>query len=234
MRCPSAHESGAYVLGALTPAEREAYEHHLADCASCREEVAELAVLPGLLGRIDDAAVEQLVGGGSVAAPPRAPETLLPKLLWAAQASRVAQRRRRRWQTVGVGLVAAFVAVLAGIGVNLVVRDSSPPSIQMSAMHSVTSEPVPVSAEVALIPTDQGTKIRIHCVYEVDTDHDRWTFRLFVVPRSGTPQEVGAWTAKYGDDIWEDESTWVALPDIARVELRRGDGVTALLVYEPA
>jgi hypothetical protein len=216
----------------LTPAEREAYEHHLADCASCRQEVAELAVLPGLLGRIDGAAVEQLAGGGSVAAPPRAPETLLPKLLWAAQASRAAQRRRRRWQGVGTGLVAAFLAVVAGIGVNRFVDSNSRPSIQVAAMQSVTNEPVPVSAEVALIPTGQGTKIKIHCVYEVDTDHDRWTFRLFVVPRSGAPEEVGAWTAKYGDDIWEDETTWVALPDIDRVELRRADGVTALLVYK--
>ncbi|WP_233606455.1 zf-HC2 domain-containing protein [Micromonospora sp. Llam0] len=37
MRCDYAHDDGAYVLGALSPAERAAYEHHLAGCPSCRQ-----------------------------------------------------------------------------------------------------------------------------------------------------------------------------------------------------
>ena len=53
MKCPQTLEVGAFVLGALVPAERDAFEKHLGECAICREEVAELAVLPGLLGRID-------------------------------------------------------------------------------------------------------------------------------------------------------------------------------------
>src|SRR5688572_26590220 len=53
MRCPQTLEVGAYVLGALVPAERDAFEKHMGECAVCREAVADLAVLPGLLGRID-------------------------------------------------------------------------------------------------------------------------------------------------------------------------------------
>jgi anti-sigma factor RsiW len=53
MKCTQTLEVGAYVLGALVPAEREAFERHLAECAICRDEVADLAVLPGLLGRLD-------------------------------------------------------------------------------------------------------------------------------------------------------------------------------------
>jgi anti-sigma factor RsiW len=53
MKCAQTFEIGVYVLGALAPAERDAFERHLGECASCREEVAELAVLPGLLGRLD-------------------------------------------------------------------------------------------------------------------------------------------------------------------------------------
>jgi hypothetical protein len=55
MKCAQTLEVGAYVLGALSPGERDAFEKHLGECAICREEVAELAVLPGLLGRIDAA-----------------------------------------------------------------------------------------------------------------------------------------------------------------------------------
>jgi hypothetical protein len=53
MKCAQTFEIGVYVLGALAPAERAAFERHMAECAVCREEVAELAVLPGLLGRLD-------------------------------------------------------------------------------------------------------------------------------------------------------------------------------------
>jgi hypothetical protein len=234
MRCPYALDSGTYVLGSLTPAERDAYERHLPDCATCRDEVADLAVLPGLLGRLDGDTVAELVGGGRVAAPVRAPETLLPDMLWAAHAQRVAQRRRGRWRTVGAGLVAAFVAVIAGLGVDLVINRGDSPPVPMYAMHPVVNDPVPVTADVALIPTDQGTLIRIHCAYQVDDqDHHRWTFRLYVVPRAGDAEQVGTWTAKYGDDFWVNQSTRLAPSEIARLELRRGDGTT-LLAYEPA
>ena len=33
--CEYAHLDGSYVLGALSPAERQEFEQHLADCAAC-------------------------------------------------------------------------------------------------------------------------------------------------------------------------------------------------------
>jgi|Tabmets5t2r1_1033131.scaffolds.fasta_scaffold19387_3 anti-sigma-K factor RskA len=35
-------EIGAYLLGALTDLERQAFEHHIANCAQCRDEVEQL------------------------------------------------------------------------------------------------------------------------------------------------------------------------------------------------
>lgn len=43
---------GAYALGGLEPAERSEVEEHLEDCQACRDELASLAVLPGLLSRL--------------------------------------------------------------------------------------------------------------------------------------------------------------------------------------
>lgn len=43
---------GAYVLGALEPADRAAVANHLGGCAECRAELAGLAGLPGLLARL--------------------------------------------------------------------------------------------------------------------------------------------------------------------------------------
>ena len=49
----------AYVLGALSPDDRHAYEDHLAGCERCRAAVAELAPLPGLLARGRPAVVRE-------------------------------------------------------------------------------------------------------------------------------------------------------------------------------
>jgi anti-sigma factor RsiW len=41
-----------YVLGAIGPADRSAVDAHLAGCADCRQQLAELAGLPRLLSRV--------------------------------------------------------------------------------------------------------------------------------------------------------------------------------------
>jgi hypothetical protein len=64
VRCEHLHDSGPYVLGALSPTERDTYERHFADCAVCRAEVAELAALPGLMGRLDLATAQAIASGG--------------------------------------------------------------------------------------------------------------------------------------------------------------------------
>jgi anti-sigma factor RsiW len=233
MRCPHALDSGAYVLGALAPIEREGYERHLADCATCREEVAELAVLPGLLGRLDAATAADVASGIAVAAPPKAPETVLPRTLWAAQAHRTELRRRGRWQTAATAVVAACLTLILSFGGWLTLQSlggGSTPA--MVAMRPVAA-PMPVTAEVSLIPTGQGSRVRMHCAYHAEADRGRWMFRLYVYPRlSGEGEQISTWTAKYGDDFIVEATTRLAPGDIGRVELRRGDNVP-LLVYEP-
>ena len=56
--CPLAHSDAAYVLGSLSPTDRLEFERHLPDCDRCRRSVAELAGLPGLLGRVPREQVE--------------------------------------------------------------------------------------------------------------------------------------------------------------------------------
>src|SRR5215831_16090276 len=73
MTCEHMLDDGAYVLGALSPAERADFERHLSTCASCREAVANLAVLPGLLGRLDQASAVSMAAGTT--APVPAPTT---------------------------------------------------------------------------------------------------------------------------------------------------------------
>jgi anti-sigma factor RsiW len=52
---------GVYLVGALGAADRRAVGAHLACCAKCRDELAELAGLPGLLRRVTADAANALV-----------------------------------------------------------------------------------------------------------------------------------------------------------------------------
>jgi anti-sigma factor RsiW len=50
--CPEIRpELGAYLLGAISPQDRARLVRHLASCRACRDELAALAALPGLLRR---------------------------------------------------------------------------------------------------------------------------------------------------------------------------------------
>jgi hypothetical protein len=51
-RCPYTLSVGAFVLGALETRERDDMLRHLPGCDLCREEVVDLAPLPGLLNLI--------------------------------------------------------------------------------------------------------------------------------------------------------------------------------------
>jgi hypothetical protein len=52
MTCQHTMTLGVYLLGALEPAERSAFESHLSYCEICRGELVRLAPLPGLLNQI--------------------------------------------------------------------------------------------------------------------------------------------------------------------------------------
>ena len=114
----------AYVLGALSPAERREFEEHLASCPHCKAAVSELAAIPGLLAQVSpaDAAmlamtVDNQVGHGETSASavdeteliePAPPPSLLPKMIKKVRA------RRRRMLAAVAGIAAAVILVISG------------------------------------------------------------------------------------------------------------------------
>ena len=103
LSCSATTQSlGTYLVGALDPRERADVEAHLADCPACRDELAGLAALPGLMSRLT---TEEVLAG-----PPPVDDALLERLLVAAARDRRVARQRR-WLSA-----AAAVVVLVGGG----------------------------------------------------------------------------------------------------------------------
>ncbi|MEV1328309.1 zf-HC2 domain-containing protein [Micromonospora costi] len=225
-RCEFAHDDGAYVLGALAPAERAAYERHLAGCAECREAVAEIAVLPGLLGRLDPAGLEQFL------VPTSGPS--LPTLIDEARDRRRRERAANRRRYALTTLAAAGLAVLAGFGIAVLLPGKGVPPAEPVRM--VTMQPVagtvPVHAEIGLTGTDWGTEVTMHCGYEPRSGYRKaYTFRLVAHGPDGATEQIGSWLAAPGDDVRFSGATRFTDAELVRLELLRSDG-TPVLTYE--
>jgi len=224
--CQFAVDDGAYVLGSLAPADRAAFERHLPGCPTCREAVAALAVLPGLLGRLDAATAVAVGPEAGVSTPP----TLLPRALAAAAAQRRRAHSRRRRHAVAAGVAAACLAAAVGVAVHAVDVGDGPPGIAMTAMRPV-SDNSPVSADVGLVAIEGGSRVDMTCRYASGYS-GHWVVRLVVFPEMGAGEQIGSWTAASGQEIVVQAITHLAPDEIARVEVQRADrGV--LLTWSP-
>jgi hypothetical protein len=227
-------EAGAYVLGALSPAERSAYQRHMATCNVCRNEVADLAGLPGLLGRLDEATAAGLSGpgGATVATPPPAPPMLLPDLLGKVRTERARSRRRFRWRAGALASAAACLALLASLGVSMASQQSAPPGVVLASMEAVQQgEPVTAVIGYQAAP-DGGTDIYMSCLYaDASEANEEWTFQLVVYPRRQAEADLTRdWRAYPGEHInLQAHSKW-SPGEIDRIEVRLANG-TRLLSY---
>ncbi|BCJ59030.1 anti-sigma factor family protein [Micromonospora endophytica] len=228
-RCDFAYDDGAYVLGALSPADRAAYERHLVDCPACQQSVSEIAVLPGLLGRLDPASLEQFLP------PPENPR--VPELLTAARERRRRERQANRLRYAVIGLAAAAFALIVGFGVATVLpgeQPATPPSL--AQLRMVEMEPVsgstPVHAEIGFRGTDWGTEVTMHCGYDERAGYGKaLAFRLVAHAADGKTEQIGSWRAAPGDDLRITGATQFTNAELVRLELIRADG-TPVLAYD--
>jgi predicted anti-sigma-YlaC factor YlaD len=157
---------GVYLLGAIAPADRSAVASHLARCAECREVLARLAGLPGLLGTVpaDDAARLAMEDAGGAAEDELPQGVTLRSLL-----AQVARRRRRRlWRWLAV--TAAVVVIAAG-GAVAVSRVLLPPGHHVSCGSPVPSPWPPASPGAGANrpePASQALPPRRRGIYGLD------------------------------------------------------------------
>ncbi len=232
MSCEFVHDDGAYVLGALSPAERVAFKQHLATCAVCTRSVAALAGLPGLLGRVDATVLEEPMAGPVHEPPP----TLLPALMGEVRRS----RRRRTLLTAGIAAASALLVVVP-VGLAQLGEDPAPPPGQPTA--DVSEEPVPelqmapvgevpVRATVSLEEVTWGTRVGLTCTYDPDAvPYDlppEADYELFVRTRTGRMEQVGSWRSVGGREMTIMAATARTPAELASVEVRTTDGRVVL------
>jgi hypothetical protein len=232
--CQFAHLDGSYVLGALSPAERQEFEQHLAGCAECAQSVRELAGLPGLLSRVDPRVLESPPAVNPV------PDSLLPALVEQV-------RRTRRHRTFVTATVAAAAAAAVAVGMLGVTgafdgertpgsgRTSSSPTAIPTGPDSRAMQPVgsvPVRASLVLESVSWGTRLSLTCTYVTGGgDYEpapAATYVLVVRTRDGRLEHVGTWRAIPGTTTRMSAATAASRADISAVEVRTENGKPVL------
>jgi hypothetical protein len=228
----------AYVLGALSPAERREFEEHLASCPHCQTEVAELAGVPGLLAQVSPAdaamlsmAVDNEVGQVETAATSDSevdliesgpPASLLPKMI------KKARSRRRRMVAAVAGIAAAVLLVIGGAAVAARLLPESPERVAFSPVV-----PSGITAVADVTPDEEGTQITVECVYAEVNDprpgggHDMYS--IVVVDRSGNASEIKEWPATPNKQMRPSGTTPLRPSQIADLEIRESETNEVLL-----
>jgi anti-sigma-K factor RskA len=119
--CPQIADASAYVLGALDEQETDRYRRHLATCAVCRREVAELRPAVDLLATTSPA----------VPAPPELHDRLMAVVNSEAELLKAAGHeadrppaRRSRWRPRPIAMLAGAAALALGVAVGALVIDT--------------------------------------------------------------------------------------------------------------
>ncbi len=196
-------EIGAYLLGALTDLERQAFERHLAGCGECRDELERLRPAAEALPR----SVEQ------VEPPPSLKASLMEVVEREARADASPQPERRRhdrrpapfWKRLAPrmpALVAAalLIGVLAGVVVASLGGDGS-----RTVVATVDQERIPQASATLQIEDDgeDGAILRVQGLPPLD---DERVYQAWVQREGGiVPQPTF--------EVGEDGGGAVAVPD---------------------
>nr|WP_042183338.1 zf-HC2 domain-containing protein [Kibdelosporangium sp. MJ126-NF4]CEL15451.1 PROBABLE CONSERVED MEMBRANE PROTEIN [Kibdelosporangium sp. MJ126-NF4]CTQ92147.1 PROBABLE CONSERVED MEMBRANE PROTEIN [Kibdelosporangium sp. MJ126-NF4] len=229
MTCRHTVSLGAYLLGALDPADRPEFERHLDACPQCSAEMLRLAPLPGLLQRVtpeDFEAIQQADSRSWPAEPmadlPAEPpgQQLAPVVLTPVEPA--PEPKVGWWRKRGVTLVAVVAVVLLAVGGVIMFRpdgNTVATEVTWSAIDPTTG----VHGRVELTGRAWGTEMKVSMQ---DVPAGRKVCHLVVHSRDGSSEVAGKWSAGYYREISAiPGSSSIKLGDIDRVEVMAGGGV---------
>jgi hypothetical protein len=179
---------GVYVVGALDPAERMLVDLHLAGCRECREELAGLAGLPALLGRVPARDAERVIlESAELRDLEEPPAELLARLL-----KEVAARRSTgRWRGILAAAAAVIFAIASGVaGAHFLIPGSDGQPSHIGAEVAKAFNPVTgVAATVSYRPVSWGTAVDV----KVSGIPAGTSCTLWAVNADGTRFPAGSW-----------------------------------------
>jgi hypothetical protein len=222
MDCRDARLSlGVLVLGVIDPEERPALEAHLAGCERCSAELAELAVLPGLLHRLDPVAA----ASGLPAPSPSFQDRVVA-------AGRVARARQRRRLVVALGTAAAVIAAALLVVPGLLGggEPGSHPLAGRSIVVDRTDPQTSVHAKVTLAREDSGTQLTLVLGGVRPGEH----CRLVARNAAGRHETAASWVATYTGSASVTGTTSFPRKSITSLQVVRGDGVVLVSLPVPA
>ncbi len=225
IECQHVRQSlGVYVLGAIDPAERSVVDAHLAGCQECREELAGLAGLPALLGRVPMTEAARIAGFDADRLPPGdvpegeppSDDRVLTPLL-----NRIAHRRRvNRWRGLVEAAAVALVAAGSAFGAVSMSGPAGPPGHWDIA--KATSATTHAHVEVKYAPTSWGTMLES----EVSGIPAGTICEFWVIGANGREWEAGSWTVLSSQQsIWYPGSTSVPAHSVQGFEVTSGSRV---------
>jgi Putative zinc-finger len=215
---------GAYALGLLEAADRQAFEEHLEGCPACQAELDELSEMKGLLTGIDpvDTPADE---------PTQAEVTDL------VRRRAESQRRRVRWQSV-LAAAAAVVLLAVGVGVGLATAPGSPtPTTQALVTLTVhqstafgTNPQTGVSGIAELVSKPFGTQLTVNLKMKGPLE-----CRLVAVSKTGERTVIATWfvppvnfgSAQHPAPLDIQGWTTIRIGDLARIDVDRLTGATA-------
>ncbi|MEL7978237.1 zf-HC2 domain-containing protein [Isoptericola sp. F-RaC21] len=225
----------AYVLGALSPAERREFEEHLAGCDACRAAVAELAGVPGLLASVPAGHAlasdprDTAAGGGAGGDDDGDLADVVPLAALAGAARRSRRRRRSLVAVAASGLLVGGVGAglaLGGAGEGQAPAPSSPaPVAQSTAVDLEPVGAVDVRASLTATPRPWGTSLEWSCTYPPRSGYDPAdvpTYALVLVDHDGGRTVAATWTGSGTASTGLGAASSVPLDRIARVEIAQG------------
>lgn len=205
-------ELGAYVVGSLEPAERDVVGRHLEDCPDCVSELAMLAPVVGLLGRLEPAEARNRMLTPSPG--------LLPQAIDAARDQQEQDRRRlRRWKLVAAA--AAVVAVMSGVLPQVLPAGAGAgpgPSASGTALATMTG--VTAAGMGSMEQRTWGTAVQL----QLTGLPPATGYRALATARDGRTEVAANWGTTPGGRVTINGTTGIPLDQLVSIQIRTLDG----------